>query len=75
MRCGGGKEADLVEQHAEGPPVDALAVALHHYELGREVLGRAAHGVRAREDALGEAKVDDLPVGKGRGQQQQKLEG
>ena len=50
----------LEHDHAEGPPVDRLAVALLQDELGREVLGRAAQRPRAVLDVLGEAKVDEL---------------
>ena len=59
--CRGGVAYEhLIDQNAEGPPVDALAVALVADGLGREVLGRAAQRPRAVLDLLRKAKVDDL---------------
>ena len=55
----------LVDEDAERPPVDALAVADPEEGLGREVLGRAAHGPRAVCHALGEAERAQLEVALG----------
>ena len=60
VRCRGVAYEHLIDQNAEGPPVDALAVALVADGLGREVLGRAAQRPRAVLDLLRKAKVDDL---------------
>merc|ERR1719491_2758369 len=52
----------LVDEDAQCPPIDALAVAFALDDLGREVLGRAAEGPRPVLYLLGEAKIGDLEV-------------
>mmetsp|Transcript_16568 Transcript_16568/g.55739 ORF Transcript_16568/g.55739 Transcript_16568/m.55739 type:complete len:276 (+) Transcript_16568:327-1154(+) len=58
----------LVQEHAEGPPVDGEAVAAARDHLGRGVLRRAAQrpgAVRRRGEVRGEPKVDELEVALG----------
>mmetsp|Transcript_21007 Transcript_21007/g.63140 ORF Transcript_21007/g.63140 Transcript_21007/m.63140 type:complete len:390 (-) Transcript_21007:239-1408(-) len=65
-----GREAgqQLVQEHAEGPPIDGEAVAAARDHLGRGVLRRAAQrpgAVRRRGEVRGEPKVDELEVALG----------
>lgn len=59
---------ELVDEDAQGPPVDGGGVALVVDDLGGQVLGGSAEGVGldrggvAVAEALGEAKVDELDV-------------
>lgn len=52
----------LVEEDAEGPPVDGLPVALVQQHLGGEVLRGPAQRVRARLHVLRKAEVRQLQV-------------
>mmetsp|Transcript_14195 Transcript_14195/g.36791 ORF Transcript_14195/g.36791 Transcript_14195/m.36791 type:complete len:261 (-) Transcript_14195:1694-2476(-) len=56
---------ELKDEHAKGPPVGGTIVPLVLDDLGREVVGRAAEGVRLRLHNLGKAKVHDLDVAVG----------
>ena len=60
----GQADEHLVEEDAQGPPVDVFSVAYAHDDLGREVLGSAAKrlGLRARLVLLGETKVGEAHV-------------
>ena len=53
----------FVDEHAEGPPVDGLAVALIEDDFGGDVLGRAADGEGpALGEELGKAEVSEFEV-------------
>lgn len=62
------KHTNLIEQRAERPPVHRLAVALVLQDLGRQVLGGAAEGLRASfharacDAALGQTEVRQAQV-------------
>jgi len=59
-----GREArqHLVDQDAQGPPVDGFSVALVQQDLRRDVLRRAANRERALRDDLREAEIDQLKI-------------
>ena len=54
----------LVDEDAEGPPIDGKVVALLHDHLGGEVLGRPAErlGQVVLRQRLGQTIVDNLQV-------------
>lgn len=52
----------FVEEHAEGPPVDGLAMAFIQQDFGREVLGGSAQSVSSALTVLGEAEVRQFQI-------------
>ena len=50
----------FVNENAERPVIDGLAVALVEQDLGRDVFRRAAEGVGAVDHHLGEPEVGEL---------------
>ena len=50
----------FVNEDAERPVVHWLSMSLVQQDLGRDVFGGAAEGVRAVDDHLGEAEVREL---------------
>ena len=53
----------FVDEHAEGPPVNSLAVALVEDDFGGDVLGRSTDGEGpALGEELGKAEVSEFEV-------------
>lgn len=59
----------FVEEDAEGPPVDGLAVSLVQQDLRREVLRGSAEGVCPAFDDLGEPEIGEFQVAVGADEQ------
>lgn len=52
----------LVDEYAEGPPVNSLAMALVQQDLGSEVFWGPAQSVGSSLDYLGEAEVSEFEI-------------